>query len=133
RSQLGDDLETVTVPVTTLSTEFSELPEEAAVCVKIDVEGAELDVLEGALALLRERPYWLIMLEVLHMEAFGIYRLSHRYRAGLLDKRGCRIVGVPRTTEEPMRNWVDASWLYRQDLVLMSDAVAQERISGLEA
>lgn len=130
RSSLGADLVTVTVPVTTLFDELGSLPADAGVCIKVDVEGAELDVLDGARRLFAGRSHWAMMLEVLHMDALEIHRLAHEHRAGMLDITRRRIIGVPRATPEPLRNWIDATWLYRQDLVLMSDAVAHERIEG---
>lgn len=133
RSPLSTDLSVVQVPVTTLSTELADLPREASVCIKVDVEGAERAVLEGAGELLRHRAHWAMMIEVLHMSDLEIHALANEHRAGMLDVARTSIIGVPRATEEASRNWVNASWLYRQDLVLMSDAVARERIEGLRA
>lgn len=128
RSGLSKDVTSVRVPVTTLSDGLKDLPAEVSVCIKVDVEGAELEVLEGAREFLAARPRWAIMLEILHMDYVEIRKLASEFRGGLLDRRRAQIVGVPRTTLEPLRNWVDASWTYRQDLVLMSDAVASERV-----
>lgn len=131
RSALSSELTTMEVPVSTLTAELEGLPKEAAVCIKVDVEGAELDVLDGAAGLLDDRESWALMIETLHMSDFEIHDLAHAYRLGMLDKGTGRIIGMPRVTEEPLRNLLNASWMYRQDVVLMSESVARERIGSI--
>lgn len=131
RSSLSDDVRSVAVEVSTLTDELADLSPDASVCIKVDVEGAEHDVLEGAAQLLREHTHWSLMVEVLHMTEREVMDLVADRRAAMLDKRSGALVGLPRVTDEALRNWINAAWLYRQDLVLMSDAVALERLGGL--
>src|SRR5690606_37794820 len=75
RPDVEHELESFRVPVRTLDGELA-LGEGERVCVKVDVEGAEFDVLAGAAALLRRPTAWAILVEVLHMDGFEKARLA---------------------------------------------------------
>ena len=54
-----------------------DLPTDDSGCMKVDVEGAELEVLAGAGEVPSDRP-WAVMVEVLHMDPFEKARLAAR-------------------------------------------------------
>ncbi|GAB3037063.1 hypothetical protein GCM10011376_31950 [Nocardioides flavus (ex Wang et al. 2016)] len=116
-------LEAVVVPVRTLDSELA-LSEGDAVCVKVDVEGAEFDVLEGARALTASSRPWAIMMEVLHMDPFEKARLAADYRMHVMDRRTGDLVVVPPASADVLTELLAGEWLHSQDAVLTSREAA---------
>jgi FkbM family methyltransferase len=63
---------TTTVPVETLDAVMDRMSERSPRCIKIDVEGFESDVLDGAAEVLRDEGLWAVVLEINESaEAYG--------------------------------------------------------------
>jgi FkbM family methyltransferase len=110
-------LDEIPVSIRSLDSELT-LPQGDSVCIKIDVEGAELDVLAGANALLKGPRAWALMLEVLHMDPYERARLAHDFTMRLLDRRRRELVVVPPVSPQRLTALLDAGWLHGQDAVL---------------
>lgn len=123
RTDAEHPLEAVTVPVRTLDEELS-LADHESVCVKVDVEGAEFDVLDGARSLTSSSRPWAIMLEVLHMDAFEKARLATGYTMRVMDRRSGDLVVVPPATPQRVGELLDSAWLHSQDVVLTAREAA---------
>lgn len=93
-----------------------------SICMKVDVEGHEADVLKGASKLLDGLDEWALMLEVLHMSPIEISELAERYALYLMDRRTrlpIRINGGSWTLAKKLRS---SPWLYGQDALLLSSS-----------
>ena len=91
---------------------------EGSVCIKVDTEGFENDVLAGAAGLLASERPWAVLLEILHMPLDDVSRLAASYPMYALDQRTgllVRIVGGNRTS---VRNLLSSGWLYPQDAII---------------
>jgi FkbM family methyltransferase len=117
RTDADHALDTVVVPVRTLDSEVS-LGDGESVCVKVDVEGAEFDVLGGARSLRASPSGWAIMLEVLHMDPFEKARLATDYTMRVMDRRTGDLVVVPPASPQRVAELLDSAWLHSQDAVL---------------
>lgn len=111
---------TTDVVVTTLD---AVVGEARAWCAKVDVEGAELEVLAGATASTDDRP-WALMLEVLHLPIDDLARIAMAHATYLLDRRTHALVPVPGGNVKLTRDMLAAGWLYPQDCLVVSWAVA---------
>lgn len=109
-------LEEVVVPVRTLDGEL-DLDADDSVCIKIDVEGAEFEVLAGATEVLGDRT-WAVMLEILHMDAFEKARLASEFTMRVMDRRTSDLVVVPPASPQRVEELIDAGWVHPQDAVL---------------
>lgn len=92
--------------------------------VKIDVEGLELDVLEGMHTFVKQTPLVVVMLEILHMSVQQVSVLTRSHAVFLMTSDGSGLVRLP--TDDPMAAGVilhDGS-THRENavLVLGSDA-----------
>jgi FkbM family methyltransferase len=116
-------LDHVVVPVRTLDAELA-LSDGDSVCVKIDVEGAEFDVLAGARDLMSDERGWAVMLEILHMDAFEQARLASEFRMRVLDRRTGDLVVVPPASPQRVSELISSGWVHAQDAVLTSRASA---------
>lgn len=121
RTDAAHELAHVTVPVRTLDDQL-DLRTDDSVCIKVDVEGAEFEVLAGAGEVLSDRP-WAVMVEVLHMDPFEKARLAEDYVMRVLDVRTEELLVVPPASADLVAGLLDASWLHSQD-VLLSARVA---------
>lgn len=121
RTDASHDLDHVTVPVRTLDEQLDLLPDDS-VCIKVDVEGAELDVLAGAGEVLADRP-WAVMLEILHMDSFEKARLAHDFTMRVMDRRTGDLVVVPPGSPQRVAELIDAGWTHSQDAVLTERVV----------
>lgn len=117
RTDAMHDIETFHVPVRTLDSELS-VGEFERVCVKVDVEGAEFDVLAGALSLTRRAAPWAILVEVLHMDGFEKARLAADYTMRALDRRAGQLVTIPPVSARRVDELLSGGWLHGQDVVL---------------
>ena len=116
-------LDSVVVPVRTLDSDLV-LADSESVCVKVDVEGGEFDVLDGASDLLSRRSPWAMMVEVLHMTAFEQAQLASEFTMRVMDHRSGALVVVPPASPRAVSTLLHAGWLYPQDAVLTSRRVA---------
>lgn len=123
RTDADHALEAVVVPVRTLDSVLT-LGDEDSVCIKIDVEGAEFDVLAGARSLTTSPRPWAIMLEVLHMDPFEKARLAAYYRMQVMDRRTGELVVVPPASPDRVAQLLDGDWLHSQDAVLTARRAA---------
>jgi FkbM family methyltransferase len=117
RTDADHAITTLDVPVRTLDSELS-LSDGESVCLKVDVEGGEHDVLRGASELLGSGRPWAMMLEILHMDAFEKARLANEFSMSVLDDRTGELVAVPPTTPGAVSELLTAGWIYPQDAVL---------------
>lgn len=105
------------VSTTTLSAYFAGTS-TGATCVKIDVEGHELAVLEGARDLVSGLECCALMIEVLHLKDSEVLGLLEEWQVALLDRRLDRLVRLP--ADPALAEAVLGSgWTYRQDAVLV--------------
>lgn len=116
-------LDTVTVPVRTLDSELA-LGAGESVCVKVDVEGAEFEVLAGAQELTASSRPWAIMLEVLHMDPFEKAGLAADYTMRVMDRRTGDLVVVPPASVRLVSELLDSDWLHSQDAILTTREAA---------
>ncbi|RYB96104.1 hypothetical protein EUA06_00500 [Nocardioides glacieisoli] len=110
-------VDTVVVPCRTLDAGPTPGPDYSA-CVKIDVEGAEFDVLAGARSLTAGSRAWAIIIEVLHMDPFEKARLATDYTMRVMDRRTGDLVVVPPASPQRVAELLDSAWLHSQDAVL---------------
>ncbi len=94
-------------------------------CAKIDVEGFEREVVAGAEEALATVSDWLLMLEVAHMSRAFLAHLAERFSVFLMDLRTRRLIRVPGGNAQLADELLDGGWLYRQDCLLSSPAVAR--------
>ncbi|MBD9698164.1 FkbM family methyltransferase [Flavimobilis sp. GY10621] len=117
RASSATEVERVDVKATTLSAYFRDASVRSA-CVKIDVEGAEAEVLAGAREFVDSVDEIALMVEVLHMSNEEIAQLAQEWQVFAFDSRYGRLVrvlGTPRAVIAIVRS----NWCYRQDVVLV--------------
>lgn len=123
RTDVDHRLDSVVVPVRPLDQELA-LDKDSSVCVKVDVEGAEFDVLKGAHGLLESGRRWAIMVEVLHMDAFEKAQLAHEFTMRVMDRRTGNLIVVPPASAHRVSDLLQSGWVYPQDALLTARAVA---------
>ena len=116
RTDVENPVETVTVPVVTLDSALAPSDTDS-VCLKVDVEGGELDVLEGARRLLSGRP-WAVMVEVLHLDLFEQAELAATCTMRVMDLRTGDLVVVPPASPHRVAELLGSGWVHGQDVVL---------------
>ena len=122
RTDAEHSLDHVVVPVRTLDAELA-LATDDSVCIKVDVEGAELEVLAGAEEVLRDRA-WAVMLEILHMDSFEMARLASEFTMLVMDRRTGELVVVPPASPQRVAELIHGGWVHPQDAVLTARGVA---------
>ena len=123
RTDADHALDAVVVPVRTLDSEL-DLGEDDSVCIKVDVEGGEFDVLDGARSLTTSTRTWAIMLEVLHMDPFEKARLAADYTMRMMDRRTGDLVVVPPASPQLVAELLAGEWLHSQDAILTAREAA---------
>jgi len=123
--RLGGDaahhrLSTFEVPLSSLDLEFADESVDTTYCIKVDVEGHEHEVLEGAERLLGRAPAWALMVEVLHMSPFAVSELARKFPLYLMDTRTGGLVRCPGGNASLTKNLLHSGWLYGQDALLVS-------------
>lgn len=83
----------ITVPVTTLDAEWEAMGKPSVSIIKIDVEGAELQTLQGALLCIKhEQPYILIEWNTINLNA---YHCNPESLLLLVDSLGYQVLSLP--------------------------------------
>lgn len=128
RTDAAHRLDMVSVPVRTLDSELRDVLDRAvdgaSICIKVDVEGAEFDFLGGARDLTSSSRDWLVMVEILHMDAFEKAELAGDYTMRVMDTRTGELVVVPPASAQLVDELLASSWLHSQDAVLTRREVA---------
>ncbi len=113
----------LTVELTTLDEFFPRPPR--AVCMKIDVEGFELQVLRGAQKLFDGSQFVAVMLEILHLPVQDVLELSRRHPLYLLDIKRRELVRYTGRDGYELGRALHAGDLYRQDALLLAGAAVE--------
>lgn len=114
------------VDVTTLDLELIDRG-FATACIKIDIEGGELDALAGASEFLDSLERWVVMVEILHMTPEEIADLVRQYNLYVHDKRTKHLIRIHSETPAVIHKLLSSGWVYPQDALLIksSDMVPQ--------
>lgn len=108
----------ISVPCTTLDRDIAAADHES-VCLKIDTEGLELTVIEGARQLLDGRRNVACMLEILHLDDREVLELAGRYPLFVFFPDQVRLARVD--PEDPAGPTVLAEpGVWRQDAVILT-------------
>lgn len=115
-----DHTRTVTsVPVTTLDAQFA-MSQPASACIKIDVEGYERAVLEGARQLLGRARHWAVVLEVLHMREDALSELASRHPVYVLSTESLGLVRLQAGDADQIHRQMANALIYPQDALMLS-------------
>ena len=109
----------ILVEVSTLDHELAAYMQQS-ICIKIDVEGHELAVLEGAKQLLSSSPHWTILLEILHMPLEDLADLARRHPLYLLNKQSSALVRVYGDNMANLQLLLNRGLLYSQDAIIVN-------------
>lgn len=92
-------------------------------CVKVDVEGFEREVVDGAAGSLEDTEHWALMLEIEHMDRGYLAELARTRDVFVMEKDSTVLRRVPgeRIAVEEL---LDDPTLHRQDCVVLSPALA---------
>jgi FkbM family methyltransferase len=113
-------VEVIQVPTTTLAAVVGSRTIGVAprVLVKIDVEGHEQGVLEGAMALIEQAERFAALVEILHADDRSLNWLIAHFEIELYDKQTKKLVPVSVTNASELRAEIAAKQYYPQDAVL---------------
>jgi FkbM family methyltransferase len=114
----------VDVEVTTLDEVVG--PDAGSFCVKVDVEGFERQVVDGARSTLAQTPAWALMLEVAHMSRLLVAQLAEDFAMFLMDLRTHRLLRVPGGNATVATRMLSSGWLYQHDCLVTSDEIARK-------
>lgn len=99
----------------------------SSACVKVDVEGWEVDVLLGARGFLSGLDRWAVMVEILHMPVHAISELAMEFNMYVLDQRCCSLVRLYGGNTDLVRDVLRSGWSYPQDALLLSSPEVASR------
>jgi hypothetical protein len=121
-TRLGDpseepEFEPVEVEVVTLDGDLTGTSARTA-CVKIDVEGGEVDVVNGGMEFLRGLEDFACLVEILHLPSDALAELSRRFDFYLWDLRLERFSRVAPCDPASFEARLASGAYYRQDAVL---------------
>jgi FkbM family methyltransferase len=93
-------------------------------CVKVDVEGFEREVVDGAARSLADTEYWALMLEIEHMDRGYLAELARTRDVFVKEKEATSLRRVPgeRVAVEDL---LEDPTLHRQDCLVLSPALAR--------
>ncbi len=111
RDKAPTAVKTQTVQVKTLDEVLASEGDPAVDFISIDVEGLELEVLQG-FALVRHRPALLIMEDHLKSLAVHTHLTAHGYK--LVKRTGCNNWYVPAGTPFPFTTWTERVQLWKR-------------------
>lgn len=111
--------ETIHVAVSTLDAELADCF-DSSICMKVDVEGYEKYLIEGALDLLGSVTEWALLFEILHMPIAEIADLAARFPMYLLDRRSGRLIPVQGRNTSILGRLLSSGWIYPQDALIVS-------------
>lgn len=112
----------VTVPVTTIDHDLAD-EELTTICIKVDVEGHDLEVIEGARETLARAGEWAVMFESLHIPTAQLSAIADRYPLYLADGRTGELVRIPVGSPALVQELLDSDWLQPQDALLVSESL----------
>ncbi|WP_439690671.1 FkbM family methyltransferase [Curtobacterium sp. SP.BCp] len=118
----------VTVRSTTLDSEVARTPTSLA--VKIDVEGAELDVIGGMHRLMNEADLVVIMLEILHMSVQQVSELTKVWPTYVLVERSGDLVRLPTNAPLETGMILHEGTVHRENAVLIAGREAAAFIAA---
>lgn len=112
------------VEVTTLDEVLGD--QRRPFCVKVDVEGFEREVVDGAARSLEGTEHWALMLEIEHMDRGYLAELARARDVFLKEKEAGSLRRVPggRVAVEEL---LEDPALHRQDCLVLSPALAAEQ------
>ena len=117
----GDEIALDEVSMTTLSAALGGRGYRSA-CIKVDVEGGEDAVLDGAFELLVDLQQWAIMIEIVHLSRRRIAQLAGEFNLFLLDRRVGHLIGLHSANIGVVSSLLDSGWLHTQDALLLSSS-----------
>jgi FkbM family methyltransferase len=109
----------VSVPCTSIDSKFKGKL-NGGFAMKIDVEGHEVKILQGAAEVMNEASEWIVMLEILHMSIRDIARLGRRKKLFLFNLEDLSLVRVPSLNFLKLRRMLRNPKYYQQDAVIAS-------------
>lgn len=129
-----EDVRVETVPMRTLDSVLT--PAAGRWCVKVDVEGAELDVLTGAKRLLTDPDLTVLMLEILHMSVQQVAKLAASHPLHGFDIVTGELRRLPSDPLE-LGRVLHGGEVYRQDAVILGGqdwrSLARRMNEGIQA
>ncbi len=91
------------------------------VCLKVDVEGGEFDVLEGAAGLFERARGFAALVEILHMPREDFYQLVETFQVYVVETRFGRLLRVPRLAGGKDNRALD--WYFGECSSIFQDAL----------
>jgi len=122
---LGHAITTLDVGVTTLDRALADIG-PGPCCIKIDVEGFEVEVLAGAREVLSAHSAWAIMIEIEHQDLEIISDWVGRYAVFLFDAVSDALVKVTAPGVEAIAALLASGEVHTQDAVIISDGLLHE-------
>ena len=119
-TEVGWELNRVSVSQVSLDSFCVPFPQ--SVCLKIDVEGYEMQVLSGGSSLLSNADYAVVMIEILHMPVQDVLELARKYPLYLLDIPSQKLVRWDGADGYQLGRALHSGQLYRQDALLIAGA-----------
>ena len=104
------------------------------ICVKLDIEGAEIDFLDGAQETLANSDCVVIMMEILHLPIPTISRIAETTPMFLLDLKSKKLIRVETTSPKRLGKLLFSGQVSNQDAIFVygskPDAILQELTAG---
>ncbi|WGT47037.1 FkbM family methyltransferase [Tessaracoccus lacteus] len=116
----GGELNRVTVSQVSLDSFCAPYPR--SLCLKVDVEGYEMQVLSGGAGLIASADYAVVMIEILHMPVQDVLELARKYPLYLLDIPSQQLVRWNGADGYQLGRALHSGQLYRQDALLIAGA-----------
>jgi len=124
---VGDRYDVIEVPATTLDESFPD--EVGSAFLKIDVEGAEMQVLLGAKRFLADTGRVAVMMEILHMPVQEVWDLRRDYQMALWSYEGEGLVPVDALSADELGLLLHSGEYYRQDAVFFAGRDAADLVT----
>ena len=128
KDSINSRYQKVAVPCTSIDARFGDKLHDGF-AMKIDVEGSEIKVLQGASKAMKEACEWIVMLEILHMSFYDITRLAQRKNLFLYNLESSSFVRAPTFNVFKLWKMLHHPKFYRQDAVIASSKELLEQFS----